>query len=126
MDSVAVLTEQFHRAHDLAYGFASPGEPIEVVSLRLGAQGLLSKPNIPRVARKEAEPVPIAVRQTYFDTKWHATPVYRRDQLFPAEHLTGPVIVEQLDTTVVIHPGDVVHVDDWGNLVMDIKGESAR
>ena len=47
--------------------------------------------------------------------------VYSRDALEPGHRLSGPAIVEQLDTTTVIHPEQEVTVDDYRNLIMSKK-----
>ena len=41
-----------------------------------------------------------------FSGQWLDTPVIARHALRPGDRLTGPAIVEQLDTTTVIEPGD--------------------
>jgi len=61
-------------------------------------------------------------RQVYFAGRWADTPVYWRDHL-PAElHLEGPAIVEQMDCTTVIEPGDAAASDADGNIVITIGG----
>ena len=58
-------------------------------------------------------------RQVYFDG-WHNTPIYWRDHL-PADFaLTGPAIVQQMDTTVLIEPGDRACGDAQGNIIIEI------
>ena len=34
----------------------------------------------------------------------------------------GPAIVEQLDSTTVVEPGDRVEVDASGNLIISVRG----
>jgi N-methylhydantoinase A len=53
---------------------------------------------------------------------WHDTPIYRREHLAIGATLTGPAIVEQLDTTTVIEPGDRVRVDALGNFEITVGG----
>ena len=65
-----------------------------------------------------------AVRQVWFDDGWHATPVFSRQQLMPGREFVGPAIVEQLDCTVVIEPGDRVLVDALGNLLIEVGAPS--
>ena len=67
---------------------------------------------------------PAATRPVWFEGGWRDTPVYRRDQLVPGTALAGPAIVEQLDSTTVVEPGDEVRVDRLGNL--EISVASAR
>ncbi|MEZ5658730.1 MAG: hydantoinase/oxoprolinase family protein [Burkholderiaceae bacterium] len=52
--------------------------------------------------------------------RWHQTPVYWRDALPVHAQLTGPAIIEQMDTTVLIEPGDAVRADDDGNLIVTL------
>jgi N-methylhydantoinase A len=43
-------------------------------------------------------------------------PVYSRDKLLAGHAFGGPAIVEQYDSTIVIHPEQWVTVDSHGNL----------
>ena len=52
-----------------------------------------------------------------------SSPVYRRDGLVPGQVIEGPAIVEQIDTTVIVFPGDRMTADAWGNLVITLGGE---
>jgi N-methylhydantoinase A len=51
---------------------------------------------------------------------WREAPVYRRADLAPGQQLEGPAIIEQMDCTTPVFPGDRLRVDDWGNLVIDL------
>lgn len=119
------LSRAFHQAHETTYGFASPDEPIELVALRATTLGRLpSPPPVPGRAGAPASPVgqrtvrfaPTSGREP---APWD-TPIYERQSLTINQVIEGPAIVEQLDTTVVVHPGDSAAVDDWGNLVISL------
>ena len=60
-------------------------------------------------------------RRVWFAGGWQETPVYRRDDLPLEAAFEGPAIVEQLDATTVIEPGNRVRVDALGNLVVTIQ-----
>ena len=45
-----------------------------------------------------------ARRKAYFDG-WHDTPIYDRERLLSGNRLRGPAIIEQMDSTTVVHPG---------------------
>ena len=47
-----------------------------------------------------------AARPVWFDGAWWDTPIYRRDHLPLDFRLPGPAILEQMDTTILIEPGD--------------------
>ena len=53
------------------------------------------------------------------------TPVYARTRLEPGHVVQGPAIVEQMDTTTVIGPGERAEVDGYLNLIVDLSGGRA-
>ncbi len=59
-------------------------------------------------------------RPVWFDGGWRDTPVYVREQLPLDARFEGPAIVEQLDCTTVIAPGNAVRVDGIGNLIVSV------
>lgn len=118
--SAAALRDAFHRAHEGAYGFSAPEEPVELVNLRLKATELVPDlPVTPLSACSEA--MPVGSRKIMFETEIPVeTPVYRRDLLAPGQILQGPCVLEQQDTTSLIFPDDRAEVDAWGNLNVSI------
>jgi N-methylhydantoinase A len=64
-------------------------------------------------ARRTARPV-------WFEGGWFETPVYVREHLPVAARFEGPAIVEQLDCTTLIEPGNRVEIDAIGNLVVGV------
>ena len=67
-------------------------------------------------------PDPSGRRRAWFDGAWHDTPIYRRDRLTVGVQFDGPAIVEQLDSTTVVEPGDRVEIDALGNLIISVRG----
>ena len=59
-------------------------------------------------------------RPVWFDAAFHATPIYVREHLPIGARFEGPAIVEQLDCTTVIEPGNCVEVDPIGNLIVSV------
>lgn len=59
-------------------------------------------------------------RAVWFDGTWHDTPVYLREKLPVDAAIEGPAILEQLDTTIVIEPGDRATSDDDGNIIITL------
>ncbi len=59
-------------------------------------------------------------RQVWFQGGWADTPIMARDALPVGGCFSGPAILEQLDTTIVIDPGNEVEVDDAGNLLIHV------
>jgi N-methylhydantoinase A len=61
-----------------------------------------------------------ATRAVYFAGEWLDTPVFARETLVAGDEITGPAIIEQLDTTTVLEPGDRARVDALGNLIVSV------
>jgi N-methylhydantoinase A len=72
---------------------------------------LLSDRAAPHAARKLLRPV-------WFTGGFRNTPVYRREELPPT--IEGPAIIEQLDCTTVVEPGNKLTVDKLGNLLIEV------
>ena len=62
----------------------------------------------------------------WFDGAPHDTAVVARDDLRAGHRLTGPLVVEQLDTTTVVPPGVACAVDERGNLLIDCRPRPAE
>ena len=52
------------------------------------------------------------------DAGYRPTPIVQRSELGAGVRLNGPVIIEEFGSTVPVHPGFTVVVDDFGNLVI--------
>jgi N-methylhydantoinase A len=114
------LLERFHAEHDRTYGFAAPAEPVELVSVRLSSVGRIAKPPIRRL-EPGPTPDPKERRQVYFaETNGYVDcPIYDRYGLPAGARLAGPAVVEEFDSTTVVHPGFTVSVDETGNLIIE-------
>ena len=119
------VLEQFHQEHDRAYGYSAPDEPAEFVNLRLTAIGTIAKPRLRELerndsdmkkARKTIRPVYFAENNDYVDC-----PIYDRYRLGSGCILEGPAVVEEIDSTTVIHPGFRALVDKFGNMILGSK-----
>ncbi|TAN01676.1 MAG: hydantoinase/oxoprolinase family protein [Rhizobiaceae bacterium] len=62
------------------------------------------------------------IRPVWYDGTWHDTPVYSREKLPLDAAIEGPAILEQLDATTVIEPGDRATSDADGNIIIRIEG----
>ena len=70
-------------------------------------------------AGRRARAEPESIRPVWFNG-WHDTPVYWRDHLPLDLHLSGPAIIEQMDTTIVVDPGCTIRSDTDGNLIVEV------
>jgi N-methylhydantoinase A len=114
----AAIESAFHAAHRQAYGYDFPEDPIEVVAAWVSAAVSIQDTRLPPWPEGPT-PEPTASRQVIFDSAAHDTPVYERESLGAGCEISGPAIVEQPDTTVVIHPGQHFVVDQLGQLLIN-------
>jgi N-methylhydantoinase A len=123
-ESVATLVAGFEAAHRQRYGFVAEGEPIDFVTFRVEALGVVRKAAFERRAPGPADPAPARIgrRPVWFAEAggFVETPVYAREKLAPGMAISGPAIVEQMDSTAVAPPGARLTVDPIDNLVMEV------
>ena len=119
--NLTALADRFHTEHDRAYGFSAPEEPVELVNLTLTATGVIPKPALKRLGRSGetgAAEAHKASRSVYFSEagRFVECPVYDRYRLPAGAVVEGPAVVEEMDSTTVVHPGWLVTVDPFGNM----------
>ena len=56
----------------------------------------------------------------WFAGHWHDTPVYAREKLPLDAEIEGPAILEQMDATTVLEPGDRARSDSDGNIIIEV------
>ena len=126
--AVDALVARFHARHHQLYTYALADAPVEIVTLRVAAAGRVRGFTLPSLARRSAAPTrhPRRRRVHFAGLGWKACPCLDREQLGVGAVVTGPAIVEQLDTTTVVPPGHRARVDRVGNLVIRTVGQTVR
>jgi len=117
-DFTASLVDAFHAAHLEHYGYASSEKAVEIVAMRLTA--VAPAPSLPATPRPSLTgDARIGERSVWFkETGRVTTPVYDRARLGAGTTLTGPALLEQMDSTIVVPPGTRMRVADGGDIVM--------
>jgi len=118
--------DAFHEAHAYAYGYSNPAGRAEIVNVRLRAVGRLPRPPLPR-----AEAAPSDSASALFDQRLvvlatgpREIPFYNGPDLRPGHRITGPAIIVHPDTTVFLDAGDRLAMDEYKNLIIDVKREA--
>ncbi|GHB17156.1 hydantoinase/oxoprolinase family protein [Salinicola rhizosphaerae] len=120
----ALTRDNFARQYRQSYGYDEAEAPIEITDWHLT---VTRAPTTRRAPTPEADEVQaVKHRRAWFPEcdGYVDTPVYRRRSLTPEVRIDGPAIVEESESTVVIPPGNRVHVSANGNLVIDIAVET--
>lgn len=113
------LVASFNTHHERVYGHHADDEPTQFVNLRVEGIG-----EVPRGVWREKVPAARGrdVSRSVFvkGRGWVSASVLDRGTLGVGQPCAGPLIVEQLDTTIWIPPDDVVRADEHGNLVVEV------
>lgn len=115
-ESVEALEEAFKEAHRALYGF-NLDAPIELVTLRIDARAAMKSPPPVTMAEK-AMPEPIDYVSIALPEGRTGVPLYDRATLGLGAVISGPAVVSQLDTTVILAPGWLGEVQGSGALLL--------
>jgi N-methylhydantoinase A len=120
--TLVALGEGFAAAHRRLYGFVADEEPVQLVTFRVEAMGLVPKATLKPSpltgadagrAIVERRPVWLA------DGGFTPCPIYDRDRLEAGTQFSGPAIIEQMDATTFVPDGMIAQVDAWLNLILE-------
>jgi N-methylhydantoinase A len=114
------MWDEFHNVHDRTFGFDYRGQQdVELVNLRVRAVGRLARPEIKSSECSRGEATPFGQRQVFWRaTGWVDVPLYRRSELALDQRITGPAIIEEYGSTIVMPPGWSLHTDRYRNLIL--------
>lgn len=124
--------ETFHAEHRSLYGYDFRGDEsqqVEWVNLRVSGIGPITRPELKPIESADgAAPLEERALRSTRDVSFDAdegrvaTPVYWRADLRSGDQITGPAIIEEFGSTVPLHPGFTLRVDDHGNLIIKKEG----
>jgi N-methylhydantoinase A len=121
---VAGLHKAFAAAYWRRFGIELAEIPPVLVNLHTAVIGARPEISLAALAATERAPgleaAQAGERRVWFSDGWHQTPIYARDRLPKDAAFQGPAILEQLDCTTVIEPGDRVRQDTLGNLLISV------
>lgn len=119
------LREQFDTMHEQLFGHSAPLEEVEVVNYRARATAVVPKVEHHPADVRTSKPIDsakVGERDVCFDAASGVEKcrIYDRDLLEPGHSIQGPAIIEQLDSTSVVYPGQNAVVDPYYNLVIQV------
>ena len=118
------LANGFAAAHQRLYGFVAEDEPMQLVTFRAEATGIVRKADIRPAA--DAGPDPSAAKIGRREVWLRETgafvscPLYDRERLAAGNRIEGPAIVEQMDATTLVVPSATATVDRFLNLLLEL------
>lgn len=119
----------FHEMHEQLYTFRLHHKPVESLTLRCDVVGVRDKPpwRSGDGSRPRGEPEPKARRDVCFprlggEFGYQESPVYEGAALGSGQVVSGPAVIEESSSTIVLYPGDRAAVDDFGTYVISVAG----
>ena len=123
------IHQNFCEVHELAYGYASEADPVEIINVRLTAIAKLFEFST-KTSANNTPPPPKAdgKRPVFFENPDKPTiaTCFNRTSLVPGQEIRGPAIIEQLDTTTPVYPGDIAKVSADGHLIISISSRGGK
>ncbi len=119
------VREAFNVEHDLRYGQSALEEQMEIVNLRLvvtaAREDTIAEEWLTQDWAPESD-APETSRDVIYDdpSKLVKARVLWRPALPAGFTLTGPAVIEEPNSTILIHPGDTVTVTKAGHLIIDL------
>ena len=114
------IRSRFDRLHQEHYGHSAPKEPVMMVNLRLSALGRLENRLPLASAARDGDGGERGKRPVIFVDKPIPCPIYLRSGVKAGDRLDGPAVIEELGATILLYPGDLMEVNEFGHLVIEV------
>jgi N-methylhydantoinase A len=118
MFNMAEIDRVFHEAYRIRYGHATPGAPVEFVTLRVAALGMIKKKFTGFQLAGDGHDPLLETRQVIFKGEPIETPILRRQWIPVGAVNPGPLVIEEDSATTVLPPGYLSRVDQFGNILI--------
>ncbi|MFY7961056.1 MAG: hydantoinase/oxoprolinase family protein [Elsteraceae bacterium] len=112
----ARIRAQFEATHQRLYGHIQPGGELEVTGLKVSGVGRFPSAATRSLPAARRAPSPIGQRAVWLgdESEPRALPIYDGAALAPGPTLTGPLIIEEATTTLLIDGPDQVTLHPAG------------
>jgi N-methylhydantoinase A len=120
-ESLTQAVEQFHQLHHRICGHAYRGQrEVELTKVRVAAIGIREKLSLVPLAPARETIQAVGECKVFFlaQREFLDCPIYARERFGAGTTLTGPAVVEQYDSTILVTPGWSGRVDAFGNLIL--------
>jgi len=117
-EKAAELTSAFLEQYRVRYGFLMPERRLVIESISAEAVGSNRTESWAKAQPTPLQPAAPVIRPVFFGDEWHDTPFFDREALRPQDTITGPAVIRERNTTIVIDPGWRAEVTDLNHLLL--------
>ncbi|MCX5479930.1 hydantoinase/oxoprolinase family protein [Kaistia geumhonensis] len=121
---LAGMIARFHEVYEREYTYRL-NAAVEIVGVHLIASAEVGKLEIvalPKTGARLEDAIKGRRMVDYATEGVHEAVIYNAEKLEPGMTFTGPAVIEDPGTTIVVHPGNRVSIDDFGNTHIEIRG----
>jgi 5-oxoprolinase (ATP-hydrolysing) len=110
---------KYEELHRQLYGYAHSGRKLEITAARVEVIGLTadlpmtSQPLVPR------RPTPNDTQSAWVDGSFSDTPIFFREHLHPGDEITGPALISEPSSTIVVDPDWIARLLQRGEVVLE-------
>jgi 5-oxoprolinase (ATP-hydrolysing) len=124
-DNADFLDTFLHR-YRTEFGFTLSGRTILVDDVRVRGTGRSGIQLTDAPERAAGSPTPDRTTRVYFEGGWQDTPVYLMEQLRPSHSLSGPAIIMDSLSTVLVEPACLAHITPAGDIRIAVGSSGAQ
>lgn len=127
METIEKMKESFHTVHKRQFGRSYRDVAVEIVNIRVIGTGKIEDLQPLKIAKGNGNVSDAVIGERRVTFKVQGKPVhcmtkiYDRSLFKAGDEIQGPAIINQMDTTIVIEPDCVGHVNEYGIIVIDIQ-----
>lgn len=121
-ERIAEIEASFHETYEREYTYKLDA-PVELVGIHLVASAEVGKLTMEAkpLGEADASSAGKGERQVDYATEGrHSAQIYDGEKLAPGMEFAGPAIIEDPGTTIVVHPGNQVAIDSYGNVIITL------
>jgi N-methylhydantoinase A len=115
------VLSRFHDKHEDRYGYASPGDDVELVNVRVNGIGKTESVELPAVSSGDVSRALLDERDVWIDGEYRETAIYSHEDLPAGGTFDGPAIIQSTESTTLLLSDQSASVDEQGTIIIDTR-----
>jgi 5-oxoprolinase (ATP-hydrolysing) len=126
--SLVETLARFHALHEQRYGHSHPEQPVQIVAVRVKAVLQPPQPDLPAMPYDGLSPehALLGERPMIFASGEYTARIYDRERLRHGNHVVGPALLVQGDSTILLPPDWEAQIDAYGNIDTRFTGSGIK
>jgi len=126
LDKLPELLNAFDQKHDMLYGYNMAGSPVDLICVRVVAEGVVDKIHFKEVPflGEDASSAIKDNRKIYYHKNYLTVPIYDGSKVGHGHKIKGPAIIEEATTTIFVTPDYEMTADRYSNYLLYPMGDN--